>query len=66
MARMRMPRYVPELLERKVSPSAGIPMPSAEVYLGAGDTPIDPPTRPLPDPPPDLPPWFPPGPAGPG
>ena len=64
MKRVRNPRFAPEFLERKLSPSSliGDPAASAEVYR-LSDTPPPPPPPP---PPPSEYPWLDPiGPAGP-
>lgn len=45
--RIRNPRYAPECLERKLSPSAAVPLPPAQVQ--ALDSPADPPNDPMPD-----------------
>jgi hypothetical protein len=61
MRKIRNPRYAPEFLERKLSPSAMIatvPV-TSQVYTLAGDPPPPPP----PDGLPPVPPTGPPGPA---
>lgn len=65
MRKRRNPRYAPEALERKLSPSAMVGGfdPSA-MYATAPSGPSDPP-RPDPNAPPDLPPFNPYGPTGP-
>jgi hypothetical protein len=62
--RIRNPRYAPEFLERKLSPSALAPAPvAAAVYLAPTDAPPPPPNYPVP---PSLPePIIPVGPSGP-
>jgi hypothetical protein len=51
--RIRNPKYAPEMLERKLSPSSLVPTPAAApAYVASTDTPPPPPPPPpvLPDP----------------
>ena len=68
MARLRNPRYAPEFLEKRLSPSGGMSlsmMPSRQVALSAHYSASDPPPPPPPpkpgdpDPAPPLPPGGP-------
>ncbi len=49
MKRIRNPRYAPELLERRLSPSVTLPTVQVQVYVAPIDKPTDPPNDPMPD-----------------
>jgi hypothetical protein len=68
MRKIRNPRYAPEFLERKLSPSMALPMHSVQVAVATYDDPTYPPDDPT-DPgdptTPTTPPTNPGGPTGP-